>query len=51
MTATIRTPSQAVSFGAAGHAGNADRHTQVQLGKIRLTCNFELEAEQDRAPP
>ena len=51
MTATIRRPSQAVSFGTADHAGDADRHTQGQLGKIRLTCNCELEAEQDRAPP
>jgi len=34
MTATIRSPSPAVSFGAADHAGDADRHTQGQLGKI-----------------
>jgi len=44
-------PSQTVLFGAADHTGDADRHTQGHLGKIRLTRNCELEAEQDRAPP
>jgi hypothetical protein len=51
MITTIRSPSQPVSFGAADHADDAERHIQGQLGKIRLTCNCELEAEQDPALP
>jgi len=50
MTATIRTPARP-SHSELLATRNADRHTQGQLGKVRLTCNFELEAKQDRAPP